>query len=140
MRKSSIAVSLLLMTATVSAGPVLHIDVFYGANQYVVNQKQGHNIATVEVFDLTLPSQLEESLSKNLPSDPKKAQKEAQRRVIAGGHKLQRALGTAYAGTLRAAEYRIAKLPAVVFNYGDDVIYGVNDVSHAIKLYREKKR
>lgn len=139
MRKAVFAVNLLLMATAINAAPALHIDVFYGSNQHIINVKQAKSLASITQYDLTLPKRLEDKLSKGLPKDPKQAQREAQRRVMAGGSSLQREIEKAYTGTLRAAEYKITKLPAVVFNYGDDVIYGVNDLSQAIKLYREKK-
>lgn len=140
MRKTVIAVNLLLIATAINAEPVLHVDVFYGANQHVINTKTAKSLASISLYDLTLPKRLEDKLSKDLPGDPKQAQREAERRVMAGGSSLQREIERAYAGTLRATEYKITKLPAVVFNYGDDVIYGVNDLSQAIKIYREKKR
>ena len=89
------------------------------------------------VYYLDAPNQLEESLSKDLPSDPQAALRIAQQRLQQLSHaQWQQQAEMAFAGVMRALNLGIDRYPALVFDGGDSVIYGVTDVRQALRRYQ----
>ncbi|MBL3528497.1 MAG: TIGR03757 family integrating conjugative element protein [gamma proteobacterium endosymbiont of Lamellibrachia anaximandri] len=91
----------------------------------------------VQIHDLDAPARLEQELSTGLPSDPKQAKAVALKHLEAlGAERLAEMLNQAYEGTTQAMNYALVKIPAVVFDHGSSVIYGITDIDDAIKRYR----
>ena len=91
----------------------------------------------VQVFDLELPAQLETQLGEGLPSDPTVAARVARQRLESLGRQpLATRFANAYAGLLKALDYGIDRYPAVVFDGGESVVYGVTDLDEALGYYR----
>ena len=89
------------------------------------------------VYYLDAPNQLEESLSKDLPSDPRVALRVAQQRLQQFSHvQWQQQAETAFAGVMRALNLGIDRYPALIFDGGTPVIYGVTDVRQALRRYQ----
>jgi integrating conjugative element protein (TIGR03757 family) len=86
----------------------------------------------VTVYDLSAASRVLDSLGRGLPGDHKAAAAIASSRLAASAG----ALRTAYAGHAKAAEYGIEKIPAVVFDGGSSVVYGITDLQEALRIYR----
>ena len=76
-----------------------------------------------------------ERLSEGLPNTPTEAQKVAEARLKALTEQDKEALHQASTSVIRAAEYRITKVPAIVFD-GKGVIYGIADIEQARVMYR----
>lgn len=88
---------------------------------------------TVTVYDLSLPRRLTHELSEGLPADPAQAETLARARLTDG---VLGQLRAAYAGHARAVERRIDRVPAIVFDGGTAVVYGMTDVPAALERYR----
>lgn len=70
-----------------------------------------------------------------MPRDPAAAEALARARIAGAAGSLR----AAYAGPAQALRYRLTKLPAVVFDRGAAVVYGVPDVAEATRLYQHWK-
>ena len=88
----------------------------------------------VEIHDLSARQRLLDEISQGLPSDPALAKELAMARLDAGGFRQR--LAAAEADAALAVRYGIAKLPAIVFDRGAAVAYGLADVGQAVELYR----
>ena len=76
-----------------------------------------------------------ERLSVDLPNIPAEAQRIAEARLKALTAQDKEVLKQASTSVIRAAEYKIVKVPAIVFD-GKGVIYGIADVEQARVMYR----
>jgi integrating conjugative element protein (TIGR03757 family) len=91
----------------------------------------------VYIYDLDSPSRLEAQLSEGLPADPTAAARLARQRLdTLGRQPLATPFAQAYAGLLKALEYGIDRYPAVVFDGGASVVYGITDLDEALDYYR----
>ena len=89
----------------------------------------------VLVYSLDLPALIEAELSTRLPPDREAAAQLAGAELQGAWRKSAETLTHAYQGLLNARQYRLQKLPAVVFD-GQAVIYGITDLSQALTHYR----
>jgi integrating conjugative element protein (TIGR03757 family) len=137
MRKSFI-MALAILVSPAAHAEKLVVEAFYDENTRLLNTQQAERVAFVSVYDLSAPERLERQLSKGLPSDPDAAKQIANDRFKEGGNKLKFAFRDAYEGQMKAMSYNIEKVPAVVFNGGQAIIYGVADVNKAIAIYRKR--
>ena len=91
----------------------------------------------VQIHDLDAPAGLEEKLSTGLPSDPEQAKVMALQRLEAlGAGRLAEMVNQAYEGATQAMIYELVKIPAVVFDNGTSVIYGITNIEDAIRHYQ----
>ena len=91
----------------------------------------------VHRFDLDAPANLEAQLSQGLPRDPVVAAVLARQRLeVLGQEQLATQFGSAYGGLLKALEFGLDRYPAIVFDGGESVIYGVTDLETALNYYR----
>jgi len=90
----------------------------------------------VQIYDLNAPDKLEEELSADLPPDPEQAKTIALKRLNTLGAELADMVDQAYEGVTKAMSYELTKIPAVVFDDGASVIYGISDINEAIKHYQ----
>lgn len=93
----------------------------------------------VVVYDLSGPEIFEEFLSQGLV--PGQTQEQVTNMVMdrVGGldeKYMEEHVLMAYQGLLKATQYEITKIPAVVFNNGESVIYGVSDIQKAILIHQ----
>ncbi len=89
----------------------------------------------VLVYNLDLPGLIEAELSTRLPQDREAAAQLASAELPGAWRKNAETLTHAYQGLLKARQYSLQKLPAVVFD-GQAVIYGIIDLSQALSDYR----
>ena len=136
MFKQTIAAAALLLVPLAGQAQGLIVEAFYDNNTRLFNTKLADRVASVTVYDLSAPDRLEARLSQGLSSDPAIAQKQAHKRLTDGGQRLQAEFQKAYAGPMKAMSYDVEKLPAVVFNQGQHVIYGEPDVNKAVQIYK----
>ncbi len=109
------------------------IEVFTMSDQPAMSgQVEGMIIYEVDGLD-----QLTASLSKNLPNDEEAAKDMALQRIARLGDELRWTVEHAVEGMTRAKTYDLQKLPAVVFDQGENVVYGVVDLDQALALYHE---
>ena len=93
------------------------------------------SIPAVQVYTLDAPAVIEAELSGALPRDPSTALALAQREVQGAWRETAKRLTMAYQGLLKARQYELQKLPAIVFD-GQAVVYGVTDLEQALRDYR----
>ena len=88
----------------------------------------------ITIHDLSARKRLLDEISQGLPSDPAQAKDIALARLNAGDFRQR--LVAAEVDAALATQYGIVKLPAIVFDRGAAVAYGLTDVGQAIELYR----
>ena len=135
-KQSAVAIALLV-------SPLVHaqsliVEAFHDNQTRLYNTKLAERIADVTVYDLSAPDQLEAKLSQGLSNNPDIAKRQAQKKLTENGHELRAQFQKAYTGPMKAMTYNVEKLPAVVFNSGQHVIYGVADVNKAIQIYKQR--
>ena len=92
----------------------------------------------ITVYDLGAPKRVARALGAGLPGDSEQAQTAMMAKVDAMGRdEIKRRFQAAYIGLVQALNYRIERYPAIVFDRGDTVIYGVTDLSAALRQYRD---
>lgn len=113
---------------------VIHSDADRLSGQAKLLQ-QGYD---VKLYNLDAPKQLLSSLSQHLPANQTAAKRTLEQRLQQHGRQaLQQQLITAYQGLSLAMQYQIDRYPAVLFDQGRAVIYGVTDLEQAVNLYRQ---
>ncbi|MBL3601549.1 MAG: TIGR03757 family integrating conjugative element protein [gamma proteobacterium endosymbiont of Lamellibrachia anaximandri] len=111
------------------------IEVFTNSRYQVTNTTTTG--VAVQIHDLDTPTRLEKKLSAGLPYDPEQAKTIALKRLEAlGADQLAEMVNQAYEGTTQAMTYELVKIPAVVFDNGTSVIYGITDIDDAIRRYQ----
>jgi integrating conjugative element protein (TIGR03757 family) len=80
--------------------------------------------------------QLQQELSKDLPSDPVKAKQDALQRFQVMDSRLSHQLENTAKGLVKAMHYGIDRYPAIVFE-GKAVVYGVTDLGAANRIYQK---
>ena len=141
MKRSLFLLGPALPLASFAAEMPSQVDVFTDAahpieNVAAVKQALGEQ-ATVRTFHIDAQARLNETLSKDLPADRDKARAIALERVQAlDPLRLGRALAETFDGLMLAQRYGIDRYPAVVFDGGERVVYGVVDLREALRLYR----
>jgi len=142
MKRSLYLLGLALPLTSFAAQPPSQIDVFADAahpmeNIAAVKQALGEQ-TTVRTFHIDAQARLNETLSKNLPADRDKAKAIALERIQALDHtRLGQALAESFDGLMLAQRYGIDRYPAVVFDGGERVVYGVVDLREALRLYEQ---
>lgn len=113
---------------------VIHSDADRLSGQAKLLQ-QGYD---VKLYNLDAPKQLFVSLSQHLPANQTAAKRTLEQRLQQHGRQaLQQQLITAYQGLSLAMQYQVDRYPAVLFDQGRAVIYGVTDLEQALSLYRQ---
>ncbi len=130
--------AILMLPATLAAGDVTArrpIEVFTISGTAIDTAS-----LDAKVFFLDGLVALTHDLSHGLPADPDAARRMALQRISELGDGLQSRAQQAVEGLSLAHRYDIRKLPAVVFDAGQTVIYGVTNLDEAAKLYRQGGR
>ena len=103
-----------------------------------VVQKQLGDKTSIRYFAIDAQTQLDETLSKDLSPDPEQARVIALQRIqTLDRSNLARKLSTSFEGLLLAQRYGIDRYPAVVFDEGQRVVYGVTDLREAMRWYQQ---
>ena len=97
----------------------------------------GNSGVAVEVHDLSAQQKLLDELGQGLPGNPSLAKDMAASRLETAGFR-QRLADTTTAALL-ASRYGITKIPAIVFDRGAAVAYGLTDVNQAVQVYQHWK-
>lgn len=142
----STAQSLALMAAfvvsvaatTTDANPRMpeSIEVFTTSDHAVHGAQRSH----ARLYLLDGLNALERSLSQDLPSEPEKAKAIALQRLSVLEDALQIEVEKAVEGLSLATSYGLRKLPAIVFDGGKSVVYGVDRLDRAIAIYQDSPR
>ncbi len=89
----------------------------------------------VQIYILDEPARIEAELSASLPQDKNAAAEFAQAQVQGAWREPAQHLTLAYQGLLKAKQYGVLRLPAIVFD-GTAIVYGVTDLEEALSIYR----
>ncbi len=89
---------------------------------------------TATVYHVDGMERINANLSAGLPSDPVQAEAVAKRRFEALTDTDRRAIRASAQGLTAAMNYRLTKVPAIVFD-GTAVVYGVENVDQARAIY-----
>jgi len=89
------------------------------------------------IFEIDGLAVLDQELSHGLPTDPEEAKALALQRIGELGDTLRARAEQAAEGLGRAHHYGIKKVPAVVFDGGRSVVYGLTDLGKALDIYRQ---
>jgi integrating conjugative element protein (TIGR03757 family) len=96
-------------------------------------QRQGY---TIKVYNLDDGKRLVKSLARNLPPNQAAAKQQLLEHFDRLGKSRVRAqFMQAFQGQIISAQYGINRFPAVVFDHGQAVIYGVTDMHSALRRY-----
>lgn len=144
MKRCHLLLGLVLPLASIAAESRMpsRIEIICDAAQPVENiavvQKQLGSGATVRYFTIDAQVRLDEALSKDLPADPEQARTIALQRIQALDRPgLAKELSESVEGLLLAQRYGISRYPAVVFDEGKSVVYGVTDLREALRWYQQ---
>ncbi len=126
----------IIVGATLTASAAMgseqpRIEVFTTARHPIATT----DLPSVEVYHLDAPAALEAKLSARLPRDREAAAQLASAEIQGTWRKSAETLTHAYQGLLKARQYSLQKLPAVVFE-GQAVVYGVTGLEQALGDYR----
>lgn len=120
------AATIAVEAVTDDAHPVTGIEALSGQGQ------------AVAVYNLDDGERLTAELARGLPPDQEAAKAALQRRFAEQGRAaVQQRFERAFQGRIAAFEYGLTRYPAVVFNHGQAVVYGVTDLPQALTLYRQ---
>jgi integrating conjugative element protein (TIGR03757 family) len=92
--------------------------------------------ARVTLHRIDTVDRIEQRIGDGLPADEVAAQKALARWLRESGEVERRALVRGWAALLVLDRYEIARVPAVVFNDGEAVVYGVRDLGEAVARWR----
>jgi len=94
----------------------------------------------VTVYDLTAGDRMAEAMSKGLTGPDAHALQQVQQRIAAIGRKrFEAQLKQAFQAIIQSVAYALDRHPAIVFNQGEAVVYGVTDLHTALRFYRQWK-
>jgi integrating conjugative element protein (TIGR03757 family) len=95
---------------------------------------------TVAVYDLTAGDRMAEVMSKGLTGPDNHAHQQVQQRIAAIGRKqFEAQLQHAFQAIIQSIAYELDRHPAIVFNQGEAVVYGVTDLHTALGFYQQWK-
>ena len=98
-------------------------------------------ITKLTVYRVDGLEELEQLLSENLRNDPDRAQAIALERMQTDGARIRQLAQEGADALELAIRYGIDRYPAMVFNDGESVIYGITNVEEAVAIYlRERRR
>ena len=131
-----IAVALLWALATLACaqserGAV--IEVFTDTNQPVAVPPALKGRVTVYLVDGV--ADMNTALSRGLPADQATATVEAKRRIAAFTPARRKQIRQSALGLGKAAQYDIDRYPAIVFDEGRAVVFGLTDIGVALGIY-----
>jgi len=108
------------------------IEVFATSDAPVDTEVPGLDLP-VTVYDLDAPERIEARWSEGLPKDPEQAMPIARARMAEVDRE---EVQGAYAGVMQALRYHLTRYPAIVFDGGQAVVYGVPDLGVALAHYQ----
>lgn len=136
----TMAIMALSLTLAYASTPLHSIEVVFNDQTPVSNliqaslQAQG---VTVGLYNLDAPAQLSKDLSLGLPAHVEVAKKIVQERLNQDGSSaLNARYQTAYQALSKSLEYGLDRFPAIVFNHGQAVVYGVTDLAVALQIFQ----
>lgn len=119
------------MSATSAHAEAPRFEVFTTSRHRII----AANRAGVEMYHFDAPAALEAELSACLPPDRNRASRFVRAQIQDAWRETAEVLTRAYQGLLKARQYGLPKVPAVVFD-GRAVVYAITDREQALADYR----
>jgi integrating conjugative element protein (TIGR03757 family) len=95
---------------------------------------------TINIYDLTAGDRMANTMSEGLTGPDQHAKQQVQQRIAAIGRKrFENQLKYAFQAIIQSVAYQLDRHPAVVFNQGEAVVYGVTDLKTALGYYQRWK-
>lgn len=95
----------------------------------------------VKTYNLDDGKRLTATLANGLPPDQEQAKAALERRFKEQGMEaVQKHFTQAFQGQILGVQYGISRYPAIVFDQGRAVVYGVTDLNRAVAIYRDWRR
>ncbi len=143
MRSCIVFILLTISIASYAQNSSHKIDAPYQIDVVTYNERPAVNIdyaldleITVKVHNFDTQSNMQDELSKDLPNDEEKATAIAKERIK--NIKPER-WNHIWNAALMAKKYDLKKAPAIIFNNGEAVIYGITDLQIAMKHWQSYK-
>ena len=129
---------LLLMSTTVNA---LTLEVITDQPSLIRDEvKLRQQGITVTIYDLTAGDRMANAMSKGLTGPDQHAHQQVQQRIAAiGRNQFEAQLKQAFQAIIQSVAYQLDRHPAIVFNQGEAVVYGVTDLQTALGYYQHWK-
>ena len=140
--KSAWLIMILLLTPLAAAGDgPREIEIFTDPGYPVTGVGAARESGiTVTVYDLSAPKRAARTLGAGLPANLEQARAIVLERVNAiGAEEMKRRFKNAYRGQIQAVRYRLERYPAIVFDRGRAVVYGMTDAVEALRQYRIRR-
>lgn len=134
----SILILSLLSSVVVAGESVSLIEIFVDDLNAIkhgrITNKAGLNVEFV-IYDLSGPERFEKELSRGISGSIDQVKRKVLKKVQGlPASYMEEHVMTPYKGLLKAMEYELTKLPAIVFNNGESVIYGVRNINKAVQI------
>ncbi len=127
----------LWVSASASAQSALNVEVFSNS---VASPHQLPGV-TITYYNLNEPELVKARYLPTLPPDPARAESLFHAFLNSEkGEQFKLEMRHAYKGHQQMVRYQLEKVPAIVFDNGRYVIYGLLDVREALVIYRAKMR
>ena len=144
MPRSALVIAVCLRVSTISAeasDPLKTIEIMFNNHTTLRNtqlqgalQRQG---IKVSLYNLDAAKALSRDLSQGLPANPEAAKTIMLERLHGqGSQALNQRYLAAYQGLIKSLNYGLDRYPAIVFNQGQAVVYGVTDLQEALAVYQ----
>ncbi len=112
----------------------------FGTKDQIFTQKHRlTNNWTIKHFLIDGGVDLENTLSQNLSSDKRMATDQMNAFFLANKNQLAQQVKSAWQGAINAQSLNIEKVPAITFDGGKSVIYGVVNTAQALQIYNKHK-
>jgi integrating conjugative element protein (TIGR03757 family) len=113
---------------------VIHSDA-YPVTGIQALKRQG---MAIKLYNLDDGKRLVSQLATNLPHNQDAAKKTLQQRFKKMGNQAVKGqFIRAYQGVIVGTQYGVTRYPAVIFDHGRAVVYGITDLPQALTLYRQ---
>jgi len=129
---------LLGLATTLHAAPPTRIDIFLTKNIIIsdhVRYQSSIKRGAIRIHYLDGLDAVENVFNKQLSADPEIAKKQFFDILNQNKTRVHQLLGSAKYAMEIAVNYKIKYYPAIVFNQGQSVVYGVSSIDTAMKYY-----
>lgn len=127
---------LLFLVSTVNAS---EIWLFGNKDQKFYNQHKFSNTYQIKHYLIDGGRDFEAVISKGLSKDPEVATRQVKKRFAKNKNDWDIQAKQSWQGAVNAQSLGISKIPAVTFDDGKSVIYGVLDLSKAYRIWSNKQ-
>jgi integrating conjugative element protein (TIGR03757 family) len=132
----AMALMVLSLTLAYASTPLHSIEVVFN-DQTPVSNAETQDV-TVGLYNLDAPAAARNSLSQGLPANAEVAKRIVLQRLNQeGSAALNARYQTAYQALTQSLAYGLDRFPAIVFNHGQAVVYGVTDLAVALQMFQQ---